>query len=92
MDKKAIFEKVKEIIEKHDPLKLSRGGKFNGQYDTDAEVIALFMADKSNIVNHVTIPKRVHFVFKNAFTKETAVDGPYILKRISDEIFEKVKV
>ena len=92
MNKDEIFEKVKEIIVKHNPLKLSATSIASGGYDADVEGIALYMADRSNTINHVTIPKRVLFVFKNSFTKETAVDGPYILKRISDEISQKVKV
>lgn len=92
MKKSEIFEKIKTIVNKHDPLKVTKGGVLLDEYDPEAEGIALFMADTSNKINEVTIGKRVLFVFKNSFTKATAVDGPYILKRISKDIFEQVKI
>lgn len=92
MTKSEIYEKIKLIIEKHDPLKLKKGKPLTDEYDPEIEGIAIFMIDSSNKINETTIAKRVLFVFKNSFTKETAVDGPYIMKRITREIFERVKV
>ncbi len=92
MNRQEIFEIVKELVIKHNPLLIGKASLSGDVYDHDVEGIVIFLVDKSNVINRETIAKRVLFVFKNSFSKEAAKDAPYVLARLSKDIFEKVKV
>jgi hypothetical protein len=91
MNKEELFAVVKELVIKHNPLLIGKASLLGDVYDHDVEGIAIYLADKSNVINLETIAKRVLFVFKNSFSKEAAKDAPYVLARLSKDIFEAVK-